>query len=412
MSVSSAAALTAVLSLGCGDDGAGEGEGEGAPDCSYSTECDDCLAPGKDDQTTLVEAIINAGDGSTVCLSAGTYTFNSQVDIAAANFTLRGAGSDQSILDFSAQDVGGNALAFTGDGAVIEDLQIHNAQGDGVRATDVVGFTARRVSALWDTSKTENPGYGIYPVGSQNVLVEDSEVSGVSDTGIYVGQSSGILVRNNEVWGNVAGIEIENSTEAEIVNNDVHDNSSGILVFNLPELPVQGGARAKVHENVIENNNLANFAAEGNIVALVPTGTGMLILASDDNEIHDNEIRNNETTGIIIVSYLEGLFPSYEDENYDIYPQGNYVHDNTFESNGLAPHDLFADLFPDLVPAPDLIWDGCIDVKIDNSDGSETNCFDQNGDADYRDLGFCDATPSTDIGEVTCQHAQLPEQMF
>jgi hypothetical protein len=145
---------------------------------------------------------------------------------------------------------------------------------------------------------------------------------------------------------------------------------------------------------------------------LVPAGTGLLILATDDNEIHNNEIRDNETTGIFIISYLVALFPSYEDENYDLYPQGNYVHDNMVETNGTAPHDLFADLFPTLMPAPDMIWDGCIDVEVDNSDGSQTNCFDQNGDADYRDLGLCDAIPSIDLGEVTCQHDELPEQTF
>src|SRR5438552_2357932 len=83
-----------------------------------------------------------------------------------------------------------------------------------------------------------------------------------------------------------ARIEIENSTDAEVAGNWAHDNVGGILVFNLPGLPVRDGKRANVHHNRVENNNLDSFADPAGIVALVPGGTGMILLASDSNEIH------------------------------------------------------------------------------------------------------------------------------
>src|SRR3546814_1516361 len=78
----------------------------------------------------------------------------------------------------------------------------------------------RRVRAEWTGGpSTDNGAYGLYPVQVDNVLIEDSVVKGASDAGIYVGQSTNIIVRNNRAEGNVAGIEIENSTGADVYGN-------------------------------------------------------------------------------------------------------------------------------------------------------------------------------------------------
>ena len=111
--------------------------------------------------------------------------------------------------------------------------------------------------------KTENGAYGIYPVQCTNVLVEGSQVRGSSDAGIYVGQSKNIIVRNNKVWENVAGIEIENSFGADVYDNEATNNTGGILVFSLPEMPVKNGRDARVFRNKIHGNNHPNFGLEG-----------------------------------------------------------------------------------------------------------------------------------------------------
>ena len=71
-------------------------------------------------------------------------------------------------------------------------------------------------------------------------------MKGASDAGIYVGQSRNIVVRRNQVEFNVAGIEIENSTDADVYDNMATNNTGGILVFNLPGPPVQDGRRTRV----------------------------------------------------------------------------------------------------------------------------------------------------------------------
>ncbi|MBK6512223.1 MAG: right-handed parallel beta-helix repeat-containing protein [Haliea sp.] len=119
---------------------------------------------------------------------------------------------------------------------------MENTSGDAIKVKDANGVTFRRVRVEWTNGPDENNGaYGLYPVGCRNVLIEDSEVRGASDAGVYVGQSENIIVRRNYVYENVAGIEIENSKFADVYENNTTGNTGGILVFDLPGPPVQGG---------------------------------------------------------------------------------------------------------------------------------------------------------------------------
>src|SRR5262249_41190199 len=160
------------------------------------------------------------------------------------------------------------------------------------------------------------------------------------DAGVYVGQSTRILVEDNEARGNVAGIEIENSTDAIVRRNHAHDNTGGILVFNLPGLDVGDGKRTNVYDNVVENNNVPNFGVPGPTVSLIPPGVGVLVLAADNNEIAENEVRGNASVGIAIIAYVAPLFAPPEDPDFDVYAEGNFIHDNVLEGNGTDPDDL------------------------------------------------------------------------
>ena len=108
----------------------------------------------------------------------------------------------------------------------------------------------------------------MYPVESKNVLIDSCVAIGASDAGIYVGQSENIIVKNSVAEFNVAGIEIENSYYADVFNNYASNNTGGILVFDLPDIPQQGGHHIRVFNNKSVNNNTDNFAPEGNIVGI------------------------------------------------------------------------------------------------------------------------------------------------
>ncbi len=321
--------------------------------------CDALVEPGADARAELQTAFIEIATGGTVCLGEGTFALDTEVALDVDEVTVRGAGASLTTLDFTTQDVGANGLQITSDGVVLEDFAVMNTPGDGIRAVGVTGITFQRLVVGWDAVESvENGAYAIYPVESDQVVVQDCVVFGSRDAGIYVGQSTNITVTGNEVYGNVAGIEIENSTGAEVYENHAHGNTAGVLVFNLPDLPVQDGRDTLVRDNLIEDNNIDNFAEPGTIVAGVPSGVGVMILANDDTTVLSNEITGNRTTGVLVISYTELTVGPQEDPDFDPWSEGTCVRGNTFAVNGQDPQGAFADLVPG-VPAADIVWDGC-----------------------------------------------------
>ena len=244
---------------------------------------------------------------------------------------------------------------------------------------------------------------------SSNILIEGAVAIGASDAGIYVGQSTRIIVRNSVAEYNVAGIEIENSTFADVHSNVATNNTGGILVFDLPNLPVQGGRNTRVFNNHIANNNTANFAPEGNIVGDVPAGTGLMILANDNIEVFGNQFTDNDSAQIIIVSYYITERP-FEDPNYDPFPESIFIHDNQFDGGGETPDSepLIALQQATQKAIPAVVWDG---AAVPGKAPQQILCLADNGDLSFVNLdagnGF--AAPSFNIAPHACTLPELPE---
>lgn len=316
------------------------------------------IAPGPDAETALQEALILAAPGDEVVLAPGTYDISNQLSLANEDVTLRGAGMAASILSFKGQTGGAEGLIVTANGAILKDFAVEDTKGDAIKAKGVDGFAAIRVRAEWTGGpKAENGSYGFYPVQSTNVLLDGVVAIGASDAGIYVGQSQKIIVRNSRGEFNVAGLEIENCYYADVYDNVLTNNTGGLLVFDLPDLPQQGGHDIRFFRNTSTGNNQPNFAPEGNIVGLVPAGTGMLIMANSDVEIFDNDFADNRAVNMIITSYVKDT----EDAAYNKAPRRIHVHDNRFGISGTDPDDSeFGTVLRDIfgVPVPDIVWDG------------------------------------------------------
>ena len=99
---------------------------------------------------------------------------------------------------------------------------------------------------------------------------------------------------------NVAGIEIENSQYIDVYGNIAEENTGGLLIFDLPGNPIVG-RDIRVHDNIIRNNNIENFAP-GGTVAAIPAGTGTVVLATRRLELSNNSYSDNNTTDIAVMS--------------------------------------------------------------------------------------------------------------
>jgi parallel beta-helix repeat protein len=351
------AAVLTVLAAGCGGR-----TPEPAPAASKPGPRVFHIKPGPDVQDATQTALIEAKPGDTVEFDEGTFEFTAGLSLAVANVTVRGQGMGKTILSFKNQDAGKEGLLVKQGGILLEGLSVQDTKGDAVKVNEADGVTLRQVRAEWTGGpKTTNGGYGLYPVQCKNVLIERCEVSGASDAGIYVGQSHNVVVRRCRAEKNVAGIEIENCTDAEAYGNEATDNAGGLLVFDLPGLPAKNGKRVRVHDNRLVANNHANFAPAGNMVADVAPGTGLMILATDEVEVFNNTITANQTYGLAIVSFIVTGRP-IQDKDYDPYPEAVYVHDNAFEANGRRPAGLQGLLLGKLLgtPLPDVVYDGIL----------------------------------------------------
>jgi len=320
------------------------------------------IYPGPDAQEKLQEALITAEPGTTIFMKAGTFELTDGLSLDVADVTLRGAGMDRTVLSFKNQAGGGEGLIVTSDGVILEDFAIEDSKGDGIKSKAADNITYRRLRVSWTGGPKETNGaYGLYPVESRNVLIEDSHVSGASDAGIYVGQSQNIIVRKSLVEYSVAGIEIENSRNADVYGNTATHNTGGILVFDLPNLPVTGGHSVRVFDNMVVDNDTPNFAPEGNMVGMVAKGTGIMVMANRDVHVFGNTLKNNGTVNVLIATFPE----DYDDDSYYPHPRGVVIRDNTYEGGGDNPDGEVGKIISDLTgtPVPDIVWDGVVPLS-------------------------------------------------
>lgn len=284
--------------------------------------------PAENFEQKLNEALETAPAGSEISMPEGRFSMNNELVIAKPGIVLRGKGMDKTVLSFKNQKTGSQGVFGNTDYLTFEDFAIEDAAGNGLKVVQSNSPVFRRVKITWTSGPNEQNGaYGLYPVMSRNVLIEDCDVSYASDAGIYVGQSQNIIVRRNKVHGNVAGIEIENSRFADVYENHTFNNTAGVLIFNLPNLPVKGGRQTRVFSNLVEENNLKNFSTKGGIVHLVPEGVGVLVMANSEVEIFNNQIKDNKFTGVAIAHYAISE-KKYDDKSYEPMPKHVYIHDN------------------------------------------------------------------------------------
>jgi parallel beta-helix repeat protein len=315
------------------------------------------VAPGDGAQERLQEALILAQPGDEIVLDAGRFVLTDGLSLDVAGVTLRGTGSDSSVLDFTGQRDAGEGLLVTSDNVTLRDFAVENPKGDGIKSKGADNIVYHRIRVTWTSGpKATNGAYGIYPVESTGVLIDSAEVSGASDAGIYVGQSRRITVRNSLASENVAGIEIENSRDALVEENLVTRNTGGILVFDLPGLPVMGGGNVVVRNNLVVANVTPNFAPPGNIVASVLRGTGIMVMANEKVWIEGNLLSENPTAPLMIVSYIQ----PFDDARYNPFPRDVVITENMVGEGGTDPAfeggKQIAAAFGGALPP--ILWDG------------------------------------------------------
>lgn len=368
-----------------------------SPERNYTTD--------KATEQAILSQFLLAKDSTVIELPEGQFSISQSLPLdGVSHVTIRGHGMGATVLNFAGQTKGAEGVRITnGTNITVQDLTVENAKGDNIKVMDTDGITFRNVESSWAGKVSEDNGaYAFYPVLCRNVVIDQCKAIGSSDAGIYVGQSIGVVISNNEAFYNVAGIESENSINVKIFGNKVYENTGGILVFDLPGL-TQYGKNIEVYNNTVYENNTSNFAKSGAIVGQVPSGTGSLVLGTEDVYFHDNIFTDNKTTSIAIASYeliyelgkrnnppeeapgVVGSVRSINDEytsdvDYNPYPRQIKIGKNSFENSYMFPtiNNDFGKilLFKKPFQTVDVLWDG-----LKDEDADYTLCFETGGES-------------------------------
>lgn len=334
----------------------------------------------------LQERLINAQDGEMILLPEGSFSFQRELSLNdIPNVTIKGAGKGKTILSFKEQLEGAQGMLIKNvKNITLEGFTVADSKGDAIKIQDCEGVIMRDLEATWTNGKLPTNGaYGLYPVSCKNVLMEHCEASFAMDAGIYVGQSRNVVVRDNYVHDNVAGLEIENTIVGEVYNNVARNNTGGMLIFDMPDLPQANGDKIKFYNNQMDSNNGENFAPQGMVVSTIPPGSGMIIMAHSNIEMHNNVIKNHKTLGVAVNSWLfTGV--KFESEAYDPFCSNIYIHDNEISGNQ-GPADTttpYGQLLTAILGGKpvDLITDGIFKPGSVDETGRPTGyCFRNNG---------------------------------
>lgn len=372
-----------------------------------------------DFQKDLQARLIKAKPGTVIEIPAGTYQLDRSLSLKVSGVTLKGAGMDKTILNFKGQKAGAEGLLVDASDFTIQDLALEDTKGDALKVVGGKNIVIRNVRTEWTNGPaTENGAYGIYPVQTENTLIEGAVAIGASDAGIYVGQSRNVVVRNSRAERNVAGIEIENTIGADVYDNVATGNTGGILVFNMPNLQ-QPGHGTRVYRDQVKDNDHDNFGHKGTPVASVPAGSGVVINSNDDVEIFDNDIGGHRTANVIVSSYFSTSYTNLStSESFDPYPERIYIHGNRFGPGGDSPDNLELKAlklakFGLNGRLPDILWDGYVNpakrvdgklpaelgICVDNGEATLINVDGPNG---YKNI-------STDMSAHRCTLPRLPE---
>jgi parallel beta-helix repeat protein len=309
---------------------------------------------------SITEALEQAEPGDVIEVEPGVY--HEALVIDTPNLTLRGIvrGVDRPVLD------GGGKLndgvIASGSPFTMTGFAVRHYKGNGVSTQGVDGVF------LTDLVIDDTGLYGVYPVQSKNITVTHCTATRIRDAAIYVGESQGALVAHNYVHHNVAGIEIENTNDAEVRDNLAHDNTAGILVFVLPGKVLKEGKRTRVHRNWVVRNNTPNFGDPEAIVGQLPHGIGILLMGADDTLVENNQVRENDSLGIALTRLAEEQ--AKKDPPLEPMTDRARVVSNHLDANGAAPHPTVTQGYGG---GGDFGWDGtgrgnCADL----ADGART----------------------------------------
>ena len=153
------------------------------------------------------------------------------------------------------------------------------------------------------------------------------------------------------------GVETKTSDDVFVKGNNIHGNVAGVGLFHpnaagnatLPEMN-----NWVIEQNHIHNNNLfPNPAPPESFQALVPSGSGVLLLGVSDNVVSKNLVENNALVGIGVLGWCTALpFDCVPLPDDPTQASNNLISQNTLNNNGFVNGLDIVQLLSNMGPCP------------------------------------------------------------
>jgi len=284
---------------------------------------------------TIGAAVAAARPGDLVLVSPGEY--KETVAIKTRNVTVRGTDRNRVIVD--GQFIRPNGVVVTAPGVAVQNMTVRNNMLNGVLVTGMVNkdggiakgsdgysqldpakFPPLKHFQVDHITSYNNGLYGIYAFDTQHGLLANNYVSGMADSGIYVGQCKpcDIVVRDNIAERNAVGYEGTNASGSMfVVGNRFVGNRVGATVDSDHQEAFLPQAGATIAGNLIAANDqrLTPQQAEGGF------GIGFGIAGGTQNLVFRNRIEMNAAVGLVLAS------------SDDLPPRLNRIVSNVFSRN-------------------------------------------------------------------------------
>ena len=197
------------------------------------------------------------------------------------------------------------------DEVTVDGFMARDYKANGFFFTNVNGYTMNHLIAR------QTGVYGLYAFNSIGGEILNSEAYYVNDGAFYIGQTPPqtkpvqTIVRNVEGWGSPLGFSATNMRYVTITKSRFYNNAIGIVPNALDSEKFPPAEGNVIIDNDIFWNNF-NFhqgkppfpVRNEGIAALVPIGTGIILLGGRGNRIENNRIYGNFLTG---VAAIEGI---------------------------------------------------------------------------------------------------------
>jgi hypothetical protein len=258
-----------------------------------------------------IQAAVNAaGAGDTIKVRRGVYREAVRINGRRKRY-LKIIGNPRRpgrvVLDGSGRKQNGFAVN-NADEVTISGFKARRYRANGFFFTNLNGYTMNKLIA-------ERTGvYGLYAFNTIGGRILNSEAYYVNDGAFYIGQTPPqdnpvrTMVRNVEGWGSPIGFSATNMRYVTITKSRFYNNAVGIVPNALDSEKFPPPEDNAIVDNEIFWNNL-NFhegdppfePRDEGTAALVPIGTGILLLGGRDHLIEDNRIYGNFLTGIAAI---------------------------------------------------------------------------------------------------------------